>query len=370
MIMKRIFALLVGVLLFFTAAHAEKRVVDAESQAPIVGASILDAAGNVVGLTWTNGVFSGVPESAYPITIRSIGYEQLIIVRPEEKTWEMTPLTYELEEVVIVPVKRNVLKQTFYAREYYSLNTETDTITFFGEHMAERFVPTTKDAKFGGKTSLRLLATQHYSRFKILGKDSVLMNPKAAFPSLLNFLEPTDDEVVAHESLKNAGRTSKVYEKSGKSGVMLMQKQNDQTFSTIKDALAEYKDHKISPWPLKMLGYTMDFNQMFKKHTYRVNDKGTYLPKDLMEVSFVIEADGRGKNLRKVLKSEKPVEIHVMIELYVVDRDYLSKEEAKKEYKNKPTDVKFVIPSSVPPLNEATRRLVERAKAQERNINN
>jgi hypothetical protein len=53
-----------------------------------------------------------------------------------------------------------------------------------------------------------------------------------------------------------------------------------------------------------------------------------------------------------------------MIELYIVDRDYLSKEEAKKEYKKKPTNVKFVIPSTVPPLNEATRRLVERANAE------
>ena len=43
---------------------------------------------------------------------------------------------------------------------------------------------------------------------------------------------------------------------------------------------------------------------------------------------------------------------------------YLSKEEAKDEYKHKPTDVKFVIPATVPPLNEATKRLVERANAE------
>ena len=53
-----------------------------------------------------------------------------------------------------------------------------------------------------------------------------------------------------------------------------------------------------------------------------------------------------------------------MIEYYVVDIDYLSKEEAKEEYKNKPTNVKFVIPSTIPPLNESTKRLVERANAE------
>ena len=64
------------------------------------------------------------------------------------------------------------------------------------------------------------------------------------------------------------------------------------------------------------------------------------------------------------LNSDKPIVISSLIELYIVDRDYLSKEEAMKEYKNKPTGVKFVVPSTVPPLNEATRRLVERANAE------
>jgi ATP:corrinoid adenosyltransferase len=75
-------------------------------------------------------------------------------------------------------------------------------------------------------------------------------------------------------------------------------------------------------------------------------------------------ADGRGKFLRKALKSDKPIVIRCMIELYSIDYDYLSKEEAKNEYKNKPTDVKFVIPSTVPPLNGATQRLVERANTE------
>ena len=77
-----------------------------------------------------------------------------------------------------------------------------------------------------------------------------------------------------------------------------------------------------------------------------------------------MEADGRGKYLRKALKSDKPIFIRSMIELYVVDHDYLSNGEAKEEYKNKPSDVKFVIPATVPPLSEATQQLVERAKVE------
>jgi hypothetical protein len=56
--------------------------------------------------------------------------------------------------------------------------------------------------------------------------------------------------------------------------------------------------------------------------------------------------------------------IHSMTELYIVDREFLTVAEAQESCKNKPTDVKFAIPSSVPPLNEATRRLVDRANAE------
>jgi hypothetical protein len=113
----------------------------------------------------------------------------------------------------------------------------------------------------------------------------------------------------------------------------------------------------------------MEFNQIYVTQAYRVNDKGVYQPKDLLETSFVMQADGRGKFFRKALKSDKPVVIRCMVEMYIVDRDYFTKEEAKATYKNKPTDVKFVIPSTAPPLNEATQRMVERAKAEAKNKN-
>ena len=362
--MKQTFILMISCLLFIFPVEAQKRVIDATDHLPVSAASIFDAAGNMVGFTWGDGEFSEIPESAYPITLRCIGYEQLVIERPEDKTWEMIPMAYELEEVVVVPVKRNVLKQTFYVREYFSMNNESDTITVFMEHMADRFVPTTKDAKFGGTSLLRILDTHYYSRYRVLGKDSIITDPKSPFPSMLTIMELNDGEVVAPESFKESGSTTKLQEKPGKSGTALVHKQNARTFTTIEDMLAEKKEHKTSPWFFKLLGFTMEFNQMYTTHAYRVNEKGVYLPKDLIEAGFVMEADGRGKYLRKALKSDKPIIIRSMLELYIVDRDYLSNEEAKEEYKNKPSDVKFVIPASVPPLSEATQQLVERAKTE------
>ena len=362
--MKRVYILILGLLLFLTPIDAQKRVVDAVSQSPVAAASIFDAAGNMVGFTWNDGEFSEVPESAYPVTLRCIGYEQLVIERPEDKTWEMTPMAYELEEVVIVPVNRNILKQMLYVREYFSMSNETDTVTFFSEHMADRFVPTSKDAKFGGDSSLRILESRQYAHYQLFGQDSISIDPEEMFPSMVTIFKPIDQVVTAPEFFKEPGNTIKLHEESGKSGMLRIKKQNDQTFTIIVDGLADTKEHKLSPWPLKLIGFTMEFNQIYNTQAYRVNDKGVYLPKDLLEASFVMQADGRGKYLRKVLKSEKPIIIRSMVEMYVVDRDYLSKAEAKDEYKNKPTDLKFVIPSTVPPLNEATKRMVKRANAE------
>jgi hypothetical protein len=56
--------------------------------------------------------------------------------------------------------------------------------------------------------------------------------------------------------------------------------------------------------------------------------------------------------------------MHFAIEYYVVSREYISKEQAKEEYKSKTLKVPFDIPASVPQLSKATRQLVERAKQQ------
>ena len=360
--MKRIYLLLFANLLFSVSIIAQERIIDAQTRTPVSAASIIDASGNMVGFTLSDGEFTKIPESAYPVTIRCLGYEQFVIERPENRTWEITPAVYDLEEVVIVPIERSILKQTFYVREYFSLSTKSDTVAFFTEHMAERFTPATKEVKFSGSSSLRILESRSFSRFMFSDKDSVAMSPETSFPSMLSVFDLNIEEISAPESFKENGNTAKYYEEPGKSGMSLIMKQNSQTFTTIIDALADEKDHAISPWLLKAIGFSMEIGQLYMTHAYRVNENGIYLPKDLLEASFVMVADGKGKFIRKILNSDKPVLVHSMIELYVVDRDYLSKDEAKKEYKNKPKNVKFVIPSTVPPLNAATQRMVDRAK--------
>ena len=67
--MKRILFLTISILLFFAQADAQKRVIDAVDHSPVAAASIFDATGNMVGFTWSDGVFRRCRNR--PIPLRS-----------------------------------------------------------------------------------------------------------------------------------------------------------------------------------------------------------------------------------------------------------------------------------------------------------
>ena len=362
MIRRTLIPLIVFVVLT-VAASGQARVVDASDRLPVSAASIFDASGNMVGFTAEDGTLSDIPQSAYPITLRCMGYEQLTIEEPEDKTWEMVPVLYELDELVVVPVQRNVLKQTFYVREYFSILANNDTVAVFVERMANRFVPLSKDAKFGGNSSLRILNSRMYARYKLEGKDSVAADKDPQIPSMLSVFKPDDAQIVAPESFKE-GSKAKIYEKRGKSGVSLLYRQNQQSFTVVEDVLAGKKGHSMSPWLLKLFGLSINVKQLYFTQAYRIKDDGIYLPEDLIEAGYVMETEGKGKSLRKIFGTQKPAVIRMMVELYIAERDFLSADEAGEEYRNRSAKVEFIIPDAVPPLTGATKRLVQRATAE------
>ena len=351
--MKRLFISIICLFGAFTFANAQIKVIDALDNMPVSAASAFDAEGNMVGYTKSDGVLSEIQASAYPITLRCMGYEQLVIDTPDAKTWQMVPVFFGLPELVIVPEERNVMKQTFYAREYFSLTAIGDTINFFAEHMAEQLVPASKDSKF----------SRVYANYKVDGEDSIVVKKELMFPSMLELLELSKDGVVAPESFRADDNQPKIYEEQGKSGVSLIHKQNAYSFTTVRDWLANKKKHRLSVLPLKLMGITMKVKQLYVTHSYILNDEGIYLPKDLKEASFVFEADVKGLPIRMMLGSNQTVVVRSLVEIYLVDWDYLTQKEADEEYDKEKKVDNFIIPSSVPPLNEATRILVEKASA-------
>lgn len=350
-------------LLLSASAYSQQRVIDATDSIPVSVASIFDFDGNVVGYTLADGTFSDIPETAYPITIRCLGYEPLVIAEPKDTVWQMKQCFYDMPELVVIPGNRNVMKQILYIRNYFSLCNEIDTATSFVEEMAYRYVPAKEDDKISVSDQIHIANCRSFSMYKVDDLDSVAYeeNSKSFFlTSTLTRL--SSKEVLVHESLKND--STGYYEKKGKSGLTLVQRLSNGVFTFKEDLLADKKNHSLSPWPLKLLGFTMEINQFYTTNAFSINEDGKYYPKDLMEAGFMMEAEGRGKYIRMALKSKTPVTVRVMTEIYVVDRYFLTEEDAKEENANEAAKMDFIIPSNVPALNEATRRLVERAKAE------
>jgi hypothetical protein len=251
------------------------------------------------------------------------------------------------------------MKQTFYVREYFTISSETDTITHFLEHMCDRYVPASKKVKFK-KNDLRYRNTRSYKYYQVDNRDSIAVSNKSDMKSLLNLVD--SEEVDASESFKGQMGVNRVYEKKGKSGILLSRKQNERTFTEYKDGLANKKDHAINlPWLLRMMGLSMEAHQAYMTHVYKANDASVYQPKDLIQAGAVVELLGKGKLLRQMVNSDVPVKMSLSIEYYVVSREYISKEQAKEEYKNKHLKVPFEIPASVPELSKATQLLIQRA---------
>ena len=351
--------MILGSLLCWNIAQAQRRVVDVMDDTPVSSATIFDAQGNVAGFTSSEGDFSKILDSEYPITIRCIGYENIILEHPVDTVLQMIPANYELEEVV-VSASREVMKQTFYVREYFTISSETDTITHFLEHMCDRYVPASKKVKFK-KNDLRFRNTRCYKYYQIGDQDSVAVSNKPGSEVFLGLIET--EEVDASESFKGQMGVNRVYEEKGKSGILHSRKQNERIFTEYKDGLADKKGHIAHlPFLLNMMGLSMDVHQAYITHVYKANDASVYQPKDLIQAGVVVEVLGKGKLLRQMVNSDVPVKINFSIEYYVVSREYISKEQAKAEYKDKSLKVPFEIPATVPQLSEATRKIIKRAE--------
>lgn len=74
---------IIAVATLAVSLHASAfRLVDASTKAVMPLAAITDRSGNVVGMTDNNGEIPEISSDWYPITFNSMGYEQVVLVKP------------------------------------------------------------------------------------------------------------------------------------------------------------------------------------------------------------------------------------------------------------------------------------------------
>ncbi len=144
----------------------------------------------------------------------------------------------------------------------------------------------------------------------------------------------------------------------GKYGTKEIIRENANLFYQSRDYLADKKDHTMSPLLFKMLGLTVDFQEIQESWIVNPKTRKGYYPSDIISGTYSLKISGRGKWLKKMFKTEDPVEMYVLYEIYPIEVEHLTGEEAK-EIKDNPPTTKFDRGPNVTPLTPSIQRIVD-----------
>lgn len=348
--MKRV--LLVLITIAAIAAARSAVVLDATDGQPIVAATIMNAQGKVLGLTDSDGQVPADFLPQLPLTIRTMGYESAVVAT-EADTVLLSPSVYELQDLEVGSVDRNVVRLVFFVRQYTSLTGDNKQITQVSESMVDFFVPIRKAKKIDATADLRVLFQRSASHTSWSdGRDS-LQCPATEDLSFLNSLvtidstqvpEPQSFALIPYDSIAADTLWSKhVYPHQ------IYRRTPAGYFVTI-DALAKQKNHRFSPWYFKMLGLTVDINELIATYVFAPTDRTMHRRDELTSMSYSLQIDCRGKWFKRALGSESPVDMRSWAEFYLVDRTYLPDTEARELLRDKSAEYPLTIPAGVPPL--------------------
>lgn len=348
--MKRILFVLITIVSIAAARSAV--VLDATDGQPIVAATIMNANGQVLGLTDADGNVPAEYLPQLPLTIRTMGYESAVVATAAD-TVRLEPSVYELQDLEVSSADRNVVRLVFFVRQYTSLTGDTKQITQVSESMVDFFIPIRKAHKIDGTAELRVLYQRSASHTTWAdGRDS-LHCPASEDLSFLNSLvtidssqvsEPEGFALIPYDSIATDTLWSKhVYPQR------IVRRTPAGYFVTL-DALAKRKDHRFSPWYFKLLGLTVDINELMATYVFAPTTRSMHRRDELTAMGYSLQIDCRGKWFKRAMGSDSPVDMRSWAEFYLVDRTYLPDSEAREMMRDKEAEYPLTIPADVPPL--------------------
>lgn len=334
-------------------------VVDKEDSSPLAYATVFANSGVIIGLTDDDGKIEVQSANDFPVIIKCLGYEPFICYS-NETCAEMAHSTYSLKEVTVTPVDRPVVRVICYIREYVSGATGTDTVMNYNEHMGDFFLPLRKKVKgFKAKSSPRFLTSNLYSRMSNSdGLDSIFVPEYRDDSFCWEMMVNMPSGVPETDKIKSGAKTDSI---PGKHGIKHIFRKNDSSLYSIQtDYLADSKNHKISPFIFKLLGFSIDFDELQGSWVYKANNKGRYTPADIVSGTFSLSVLGRGKWIKKAFNSDTPIQMYSFYEIYPTDIEYLTVQEAKDLINNAPTEVKMTVSPNARVLDPAIQRMVDK----------
>lgn len=359
--MKRLIITGVGVAFCLLCADAAKiRIVDAEDSMPLQAATVFSKGGNIIGITDSNGEIEVVSASAYPLQVSCIGYNPMTVDK-SVSTVMMTPATYQLKELVVNPAERPVEHVICYMREYLTGVSGNDTVINYNEHIADYFLTDGKVKGFKQKLTPRILNSRLYTKVSNDQVTDSIYSPDYRDDSLAweMFAWLPSGNNNASEILKGKS-TVKV---EGKYSTRHWIKDTPSTLTVQIDNLADTKGHTMSPAIFKLIGFTIDLTELMGTWVYAHNDSGLYSIKDLISGNVSTTIIGKGKWIKKAFNTSDPVEMKAAYEIYPINIEYLTVEEAKEVMKNPPS-YKITTSPNAGPLPPEIQRIVTIARTK------
>lgn len=334
-------------------------VVDSVTHMPLPSASVFDRQGNVVGICNSNGRLPYVPDDAYPITVRYLGFKERVVVAASSDTIFLQENLAELPEVVVESRQHKVMHMLAYVREYSTLTTYTDTVFLFREKMVDYMLNPDKKIRFKGWTIPRVLKCKSYYHFtNAQGLDSVSDECSHHF-SWSDWME-----VVAAPRM--ASRLRKV--KYGMDTVMgkyspaeVWVRTNDRVTVDV-NVLADTTSRKWVPNLSAFFRSRLDFENFRVRFNYGNIVGDSISPMDLTGYSFNIESNGRGHNMFMFNRVNEPFFVSTYAEIYIIDKEFITVKEARKWERRKiNTDgIEIYEPMEAPDLQPSIQELVDR----------
>ncbi len=334
-------------------------VADSVTHIPLPNASVYSNSGIAIGVSNGKGVLPRISQENYPITIRYIGFKDMIVLHENQDTVFLSENISELPEVVVKSRRERLLHILAYVREYSTLSTYTDTVFLFREKMVDYMLPSHDKMKFKGWTTPRVLTSKSYYRFtNDIGLDSVSdvsrhhfswsdwigMVPRAALPVVLrNTLICTDT----------------VYGKYSPTEIWL--RKND-SVSVNVDVLADITSRKWVPVLAGFFRKDLDFERFRVKYNYDNIAGDSLSALNLTGYSFNIESNGRGHSMFRFNRIDEPFFVSTNAVVYILDKEHITVKEAKK-WENRRFDTEetgIYEPLEAPALSPSILALIDR----------
>lgn len=367
--MSKYLSVITILLMFAVNAQSQRAiVVDSISRYPLSNVSVFDSEGKFAGVTDNIGRLPYLSSELYPIIIRCLGFKEKYIYSSEIDSVYLQESIVELPEVIVESNKHKLLHMLAYVREYSSLTTYSDTIFLFREKMVDYMIPMNDDLKYKGWKNPRILKSKSYYRFtNVYGLDSVSdrcnhhfswsdwvgVVPSAKLPTALRLIDIGIDTIW------------------GKYSPTEIWKRNSDKISIVVNVLADTLSRKWVPNLNLFFKDNLDFEQ-FRLHFNYANITGdSIISSDLTNYSFLIESNGRGRNMFMFNHKDEPFFVSTYTEVYVVDKEYITLREAKKWEKIKYDNDEILIiePQEAPELQPAIQLLVDRVNSVDHNAN-